>query len=255
MGELRNGEGEGAGNPLAASAPGRCKIAVGSVPSSRSRSCRRPVLGRPKGRELEEEIQGQVGPHQDTRQDGRCPDAAPRDFDLPPAPECSACARYAAGSAPRCARGHRQERRMPVSWVGRLTMKRNPFARWWWVIATSSITPLAKPGWAIPGRERAEFQSVGCRKTSRGSQHDAAAPVFPQVLEDVDHLQPLTEGDRQRQQFLAPLVDRFGVVAEQRRQGFPHHPGHVIAVAVQLRHVPQAVRCSPCAETPPCRAT
>ena len=116
------------------------------------------------------------------------------------------------------ASGHRQERRMPVSWAGRFMMNRNPFARWWCVVATSSSSPSDEARIGLSGREGTQFKSGRAEDVPRQPAY-AAAAVLPHVLEDVDHLQPLTEGDRQRQQIVPPSVDLVGVVAKAAQSG------------------------------------
>ena len=66
--------------------------------------------------------------------------------------------------------GHRQKRRMPVSWAGRIRTNRSASARWRCVSATSFDNPSAKPGAGCPA-DSARSSKPAARKTSRGSQH------------------------------------------------------------------------------------
>src|SRR4029077_2162756 len=61
-----------------------------------------------------------------------------------------------------------------------------------------------------------------------------AAPVLPDVLQDVRHLQPLCERYGETVQCRAPLRDAGRVVAEQLGEHFTHDTGDIVAVAVQV---------------------
>ena len=135
---------------------------------------------------------------------------------------------------------HSRCRRIPVSRAGIIRMKRRPSARWWRVIATSSVRPLAKPGVGSSGRERAQVEAGGVEDAPR-QPAGPAAQVAPDVLENIGHLQAMTVGDRLGRQLLAPRVDCGGIVAKQLGQHLGDDAGDAIAVAVQLGNVPQAV--------------
>ena len=80
------------------------------------------------------------------------------------------------------------------------------------------------------------------------SEHTAWQPagpagqVFPDVLENVRHLQPLTEGDGQIHQCVVACPQRWHVLAEECGQHFADHAGDVIAVAIERREVGQSAR-------------
>src|SRR6185312_1266054 len=67
----------------------------------------------------------------------------------------------------------------------------------------------------------------------------AAVVVLPEILEDVDHLQTLPEGNAERAHSPAVGRDRGRVVAEQFGERFADHAGHVVAVLIQRALIAQ----------------
>ncbi len=69
----------------------------------------------------------------------------------------------------------------------------------------------------------------------------AAFLVLPDILQNIRHLQALAERHGQPHHRLAMFFDLARVIAEKLGQHFSHHAGHVIAVAIELRHILQTV--------------
>ena len=64
--------------------------------------------------------------------------------------------------------------------------------------------------------------------------------LVPPILEDVGHLQPLAEGDGQREQLVATFVDLGRVITEQLGEHLADHAGDMVAIAIQVGQVVQA---------------
>ena len=67
----------------------------------------------------------------------------------------------------------------------------------------------------------------------------APAMVVPYVLENVRHLQSLSEGDRQREKLPPPFANLRRVVAKQFGEHFADHPCDVVAISIEMGQVGQ----------------
>ncbi len=93
----------------------------------------------------------------------------------------------------------------------------------------------------VVGSEGGEIESDFVKDIPR-QPAGSAAPVFPDVLENVGHLQTLSERDRQRKQFVPIAIDSFRMGAKELRQHLADHARDVVAVAVEVRYVFEPVQ-------------
>ena len=94
-------------------------------------------------------------------------------------------------------------------------------------------------GIVVPGAQGGQVETGSDKDVPRQPAR-TAPPVLPDVLEDIGHLQALSEGDRQGEQLVATVVHFGRVVAEQLREHLTDHPGDVVAIPVDLGHIVQA---------------
>ena len=69
--------------------------------------------------------------------------------------------------------------------------------------------------------------------------------IFPDIFEDVGHLQALAEGCGQGHQGVVIFGDGRGMEAKQAGQHLPHHPGDIVAILIELNQALQSLFIGP----------
>ena len=98
-----------------------------------------------------------------------------------------------------------------------------------------------KAGIRLAGAQRLQLEAVAGEHVLREPARSAAA-ILPDILQDVGHLQALSEGHVQLVQGAAALADLRGVGAEQLREHLPDDAGDVVAIVVQVARGRQAAQ-------------
>ena len=97
-------------------------------------------------------------------------------------------------------------------------------------------------GVVLPRAQRGQVEA-GSEKNVPRQPARTAPPVLPDVLEDIGHLQPLAEGDRQGEQFVATVVHFRRIIAKELREHLADHPGDVVTIPIDFRHIFEARGC------------
>ena len=130
---------------------------------------------------------------------------------------------------------------MPASRFGIKHVYSSALRRCAWPMPSSSSKPVAKRGLQVPRLELLEVERAA-RKHGARQPACAGRPVVPDVLQDVRHLQALTERHRQAQHDLALRLELRAMQAEKLRAHLADDTGDVVAVLRELIEILRAAQ-------------